>query len=253
MSECSGRVLVIGGINSLGKALIPKLEATGFIPVVTSRSPDEVARFNLDASSIGEGRRAAVLRFDSEEVFRGDLEAILAEQEIGGLVYSAYARLPYCAMGTVPVGHWEQSARVSLWGLETASARIAEGKRAQQKMSIVAVSSIYAFRAPRFDMYSANMNPNPVYYGAMKAGTMAIVRYMAARWGGMGVRVNSVSPGGILADQDPSFLKRYDAGVPTGRMVTPEEVSGAVAFLLSEASSGFNGADLVIDGGRTIW
>jgi NAD(P)-dependent dehydrogenase (short-subunit alcohol dehydrogenase family) len=80
-----------------------------------------------------------------------------------------------------------------------------------------------------------------------------LTRYLAAYWGGVGVRVNAVVPAGIFSEQNPEFLTRYGATVPQSRMVTAQEVSNAIVFLLGDKSSGITGTSLVVDSGKTIW
>jgi NAD(P)-dependent dehydrogenase (short-subunit alcohol dehydrogenase family) len=124
--------------------------------------------------------------------------------------------------------------------------------------SIVNVSSIYGLVSPdqRFYEYRRRRGDafyKPVAYSASKSALASLTRYFATYWGEAGVRVNTLTFGGVFDRQDPEFVAAYSARVPLGRMARAEEYRGAVVFLLSEASSYMTGAELVLDGGFTAW
>ncbi|KAI1479282.1 oxidoreductase [Daldinia eschscholtzii] len=105
-----------------------------------------------------------------------------------------------------------------------------------------------------------NVNfPQPqVSYNVSKAGVVAMARSLAAEWARYGIRVNSISPGymdTILNEGDglDEARKMWLSRNPLGRMGQPDELAGAVVMLASRAGSYFNGSDLLIDGGQTLF
>jgi NAD(P)-dependent dehydrogenase (short-subunit alcohol dehydrogenase family) len=123
--------------------------------------------------------------------------------------------------------------------------------------SIVLFSSMYGSVSPDPRAYVAPMNPNPLEYGVGKAGIQQMTRYLAVHWGRKGVRVNCISPGPFpnpaLQRDNPAFIERLAAKSPLGRIGQADEISGAVAFLLSDAASYLTGHNLAVDGGWTAW
>ncbi|KAL1957009.1 hypothetical protein VTO42DRAFT_6386 [Malbranchea cinnamomea] len=97
-------------------------------------------------------------------------------------------------------------------------------------------------------------------YNSSKAAVMQLTRNLAMEWGPKGIRVNSLCPGHTftpmveenLAD-NPSLQKKWEEENMLGRLGHPEEFTGAVIFMLSDASSFMTGSALVIDGGHTAW
>jgi NAD(P)-dependent dehydrogenase (short-subunit alcohol dehydrogenase family) len=123
--------------------------------------------------------------------------------------------------------------------------------------SIINIGSLYASVSPdpRFYDHIQNDPPflKPPAYGASKAAVVNLTKYLATHWAPHGVRVNALSPGGVLGDQDEEFKLKFCTRVPLGRMATASDLSGPLLFLASQASSYVTGIELVVDGGFTAW
>lgn len=125
--------------------------------------------------------------------------------------------------------------------------------------SIVQTASIYgASMGPDQRIYEGSEYmgmeiSSPVVYTASKAGVHGLTNHLATEFGARGIRVNTVTPGGITSGQNEIFEKNYSRRVPLGRMARVEEVANAVLFLLSDEASYITGQNLAVDGGLSAW
>ncbi|MBZ0155806.1 MAG: SDR family oxidoreductase [Alphaproteobacteria bacterium] len=130
---------------------------------------------------------------------------------------------------------------------------VAEQMKLQGSGSIINLASIYGVVGPDFSIYEGTQMTMPAAYSAIKGGIIAVTKYLATYYGKYNVRANAISPGGILDNQHTIFVENYSRKTPLGRMGLPNEITGAVIFLASEASSYVTGQNLMIDGGWTAW
>ncbi|TVQ43091.1 MAG: SDR family oxidoreductase [Gloeocapsa sp. DLM2.Bin57] len=126
-----------------------------------------------------------------------------------------------------------------------------------RKGSIINIGSLYGSVSPdsRFYDHLDCVPPflKPPAYGASKAALANLTRYLATHWGQYGIRINTLSPGGVLGGQDETFKEKFCARVPLARMAQSEDLTGPLLFLASAASAYVTGIELKVDGGFTAW
>jgi NAD(P)-dependent dehydrogenase (short-subunit alcohol dehydrogenase family) len=127
----------------------------------------------------------------------------------------------------------------------------------RRRGSIINIGSLYASVSPNVRLYDhIRAEPpflKPPAYGASKAALVSLTKYLAAHWGPYGVRVNALSPGGVLGGQDAEFRRKFCDRVPLGRMAEHQDLTGPLIFLASPASAYVTGIELRVDGGFTVW
>jgi 2-deoxy-D-gluconate 3-dehydrogenase len=160
------------------------------------------------------------------------------------------------AFETYPLESWKQAIDVNLTGMFLACQAAARQMLAQEYGVIINICSTYGLVGPDQRLYERPDGPRqykPVYYTVSKAGVLGLTKYLATYYAGKPIRVNALTPGGVFNQHDETFLKAYSSRTVIGRMANPDEMTGAIVFLASEASSYMTGANLVVDGGWTAW
>lgn len=153
---------------------------------------------------------------------------------------------------------WREIMAVNLDGMFLVAREIGARMAARRKGSIIQTASIYGVMAPDQRIYEGSsymgraINTPPIY-SASKAGVIGLTQYLATYWADKGVRVNTLTPGGVESGQNDEFRRRYSARVPMGRMAKPEEIASALVFLASDASSYLTGQNIIVDGGLSAW
>lgn len=123
--------------------------------------------------------------------------------------------------------------------------------------SVIMLGSLYGMVSPKPALYShfndgKGSLKHPAY-GASKAALGAVARQYGTHLAPRGVRVNTLTLGGVAAGQDPEFVQKFEAHVPQGTMLSRDDISGAMVFLLSDDSRAMTGQNVVVDGGFTAW
>jgi NAD(P)-dependent dehydrogenase (short-subunit alcohol dehydrogenase family) len=149
------------------------------------------------------------------------------------------------------VEDFRRSIEVNLNGAYTCIRAATRSMIARRSGSIVNIGSIYGIVVSDPSIYASSGLNSPDAYAASKAGLIHLTRYLAVNLAKYNIRVNTLSPGGVLNDQPKEFLDKYLPKCPLGRMLNREELVGPLKFLLSSAASYVTGHNLVVDGGFT--
>ncbi|MCB9558316.1 MAG: SDR family oxidoreductase [Deltaproteobacteria bacterium] len=267
--ELNGRVaLVTGALGLLGREHCQALLEAGCTVIVSDLNDDacgNLARqLSQDTGGQAVGIAADISDKQSVEAVRGQLRERFGRLDI--LVNNAalndafedpQASAELSKFENYPLELFRKSLEVNVTGTFICCQVLGQMMLEQGDGSIINVASTYGVVAPDQSIYRKPDGSQPFYksaaYPTTKAAVLGLTRFLAAYWGRAGVRVNALSPGGVQNGQDEYFIKQYASRTPLGRMASPDDYRGALLFLASEASRYMTGANLVVDGGWTIW
>jgi len=248
-ADLDGRIaLVTGALGKLGPVWIAALAGAGARVIGADLRPGEVEGAGaVEVADVTD--RAALLalrdRVGTPDVLVNNAGIDQPPSGDGGS----------CAIEDVPFDDFRRVLDVNLAGTFLATQVFGSAMRDAGRGSIVNIGSLYAGIAPDPGMYDhLGLDPpflKPPAYGASKAGVVSLTRYFARLWGPHGVRVNTLSPGGVLGGQDPEFLRKFAARTPLRRLAERTDLTGPLLFLASDASSYVTGHELRVDGGFT--
>jgi len=237
-------IIVTGGSGLIGKEIVSDIIRKGGIAIN--------ADIGIETDLLSRNLHMDITKDAS--IQEGIDTILLKYGQIDGLVNNAYPRTK--DWGTkfeeIDPKSWRKNMDIQLNSYFVCCQKVLRVMAQQIKGSIVNIASIYGVVGNDFSLYEEYGGTSPAAYSAIKGGVINLTRYLASYYGRKGIRVNCVSPGGIFDNQHPSFVSRYEAKVPMGRLGNPDDIAPSVSFLLSEEAKYITGHNLIVDGGWTV-
>lgn len=260
MSLKNRRALITGAAGGLGKVIASTIAELGADLILIDR----------EHSSLSTLARTLNEKWDiNVEYLICDLERQLERTELIANLNKGYQNINILInnaafVGTsdlegwgVPFGDqtvdtWRRALEVNLTAVFDLCQGLTPLLRVSNGANVINISSIYGLFAPDWSLYEGTGMSNPAAYSASKGGIVQLTRWLATTVAPH-IRVNSISPGGILRGQPETFVQRYESKTPLGRMATEDDFRGAVTFLATDMAKYVTGQNLSVDGGWGIW
>jgi NAD(P)-dependent dehydrogenase (short-subunit alcohol dehydrogenase family) len=256
--------IITGALGLIGKNHCFALAEAGANVIVCDLDEKKCQEFakSLPVKSVGIGvditQKSSVENLKDKTIKEfGKIDILINNAAINDMFENPQAATELSMFENYPIDMWQKSIDVNVTGTFLCSQIIGSEMAKAGKGSIINIASTYGMVGPDQSIYKKPDGSQSFYkspaYPATKGAIINFTRFLAAYWGNKGVRVNTLSPGGVENNQDEYFIKNYSDKTMLGSMASPDDYKGAIVFLASDASAYMTGANLVVDGGWTAW
>ncbi|MDA9086074.1 oxidoreductase [Methylophilaceae bacterium] len=249
-------VVVTGGAGLLGKVFIKEILTSGgtailtdikislakdFIEEMKDKYPDSFYAANMDITSMNSIN--SLIKIVSKKY--GHIDC---------LVNNAYPKNKNYGKRIEDVTYKDFSNNLSthVGGYFLTSQQFGIFFKNNKGGNIINMGSIYGTLAPRFQLYKGTAMTTPVEYSAIKASIIQLTKYFAQYFKKDDIRVNCLSPGGILDNQPKSFITAYNSYCSKKGMLNPNDIANTLIFLISDSSEFITGQNLIVDDGFSL-
>ena len=250
-------VVVTGGAGLLGQAFVRAIVANHGIAVIADVHVDKGQAVCASISQELNTDKVSFVQLDitSKDSLQGAIHSLQRQYgRIDAVVNNAYPRNAQYGRRFEDVEYSDfcDNLGLNLGGLFLTSQQFAKHFQKQGHGNIINIASVYGVIAPKFEIYANTTMTMPVEYAAIKSGVIHLTPYMAKLFKNQKIRVNCISPGGILDQQPRSFLDAYKDNALNKGMLDASDLTGTLVFLLSENSQYINGQNIVVDDGFVL-
>jgi NAD(P)-dependent dehydrogenase (short-subunit alcohol dehydrogenase family) len=252
MFNLNGKVVVItGGAGLIGREFVKSVSNFNGTAVIADIDPE---RGNALQKVVPNATYVSLDITDDATILAAIQELHGKFGRIDSLVNNAYPPKRKAGTKFFEVRSKDFALNISshLGGYFLASQKFSEYFCKQGHGNIINIASIYGVSPPDFDIYEGTGMTLTVEYSMTKSALVHLTKYMAKFFKGKNIRVNSISPGGVLDNQDEAFLEKYKKKCLNKGMLDKGDFSGALIYLLSDSSSAMNGQNMIVDDGFTL-
>lgn len=248
--KLDGKVAIVtGGAGGIGEALAMGLSMHGATVVVSSRNPEAIEKVaEKITGESGNESVAIVSDVTDENSVKSLIDAVVDKYgRLDILVNAMGLNIKHDAL-EYPMEDWDKLFQVNVKGTMIACKYAARVMKEQKSGAIVNLSSVRGIRG-----YTGGNTG----YCATKGAVELITKALALEWAPYNIRVNALGPALVITPgtrhiaENPELAKKYAAAVPLGRIGMPEDMIGAVNYLVSDAAGFVTGQTIYVDGGLT--
>jgi len=246
-------VAISGGAGRIGSAFARSITANGGKVIICDVNTEKGMQL---VSVLGKDR---AVFFETDVTVPEAVDQLIqdAKEKFGNINAAVHCSYPVSEQwGTrfenlKPEG-LEQDLFQQLGGAILFSQRMIRHFLKQGHGNLIHISSIQGIAAPKFEHYTNTDMISPIEYSAIKAGIISVTRYLAKYCKGQNIRINCISPGGILSGQHESFLENYNKDCNSKGMLDAKDITGTLIFLLSDESKYISGQNIIVDDGWSL-
>ncbi len=255
--ECNDRfALITGATGNLGKVISKTLAEIGFNLILNDIDLDKLIQlknelnikykvkiFNFDCNLEKEDERVEFIKKIKKDF--SQINCLINNAAFVGTRDIEGWNTPFEKQS---LDSWRRAFEVNLTAPFHLIQGIVPNMNNSKNPSIINVGSIYGHYAPDWNLYNGTEINNIAAYSTSKGGIIQLTRWLSTTLAPK-IRVNAISPGGILRNQSKKFIEKYSSKAPLKRMANEEDFIGAFTFLSTDMSLYVTGQTLKIDGG----
>lgn len=250
-------VVVTGGAGLLGEEFIRAITENGGVAIIADSNMEAGLKL---VNKIQQQDPNSVVDFvtldinDKSSILKAIQMVCEKYGKIDALVNSAYPRNKNYGRKLMEVEYYDfcENMNLNLGGYFLTTQQFAALFIEQGYGNIVNIASIYGVVAPKFEIYEGTSMTMPVEYAVIKSAIIHLTKYFAKSFKGKAIRINTLSPGGILDQQPETFVNAYRNECISKGMLEKNDLSGSLIYLLSDLSKYVNGQNLIVDDGFTL-